>query len=125
MGANANGNTNVTFRNLRDYKLEFGYTPKNNDRHHFRLAYDYLENIYEGKVNTYNDIYRPLIAALMGNPFVGFAEDVKGNLITFSYTYKLSTDTRLKLCYQKSKVEAKDVPDQDGSLYFVEIYSRF
>ena len=73
MGANANGNTNVTFRNLRDYKLEFGYTPKNNDRHHFRLAYDYLENIYEGKVNTYNDIYRPLIAALMGNPFVGFA----------------------------------------------------
>ena len=102
-----NGNTNQTFNNLRDYKLEFGYTLKNDDRHHFRLAYDYLEK------------------NAMATPFVGYVEDVKANMVTFSYTYRLSENTRLKLCYQNTKLEAKNVPDQCVDLYFAELYSRF
>ena len=118
-----NGNTNQTFNNLRDYKLEFGYTLKNDDRHHFRLAYDYLENIYERRSNTYDNIFGNIIRNT--NPLLGYIEDVKANILTFSYTYRLSENTRLKLCYQNTKLEAKNVPDQCVDLYFVELYSRF
>ncbi len=117
VGMAANANTNRTFNNLRDYKLEFGYTLKNDDRHHFRLAYDHLENIYEGKDNTFNRI--------AGNPLVGFINDLKGNVVTFAYTYRLAENTRLKFGYQNSKVEASNMPDQKVNLYFTEIYSRF
>jgi hypothetical protein len=121
-----NFNTNRNFNNLRDYKLEFGYTLKNDDRHHFRLAFDYLENIYEGKTNTYDAIYGRIIRNHPnGNPMMGFVDDVKAHMITFSYTYKLSENTRLKLCYQNTDLEARNMPDQSMNLYFVELYSRF
>ena len=116
-GMAANANTNRTFQNLRDYKLEIGYTLKNNDKHHFRLAYDHIINIYDGKDNTFNRI--------AGNPLVGFITDLKSNVLTFTYTYKLAENTRLKFGYQNSKVEAKDMPDQKVNLYFTELYSKF
>jgi hypothetical protein len=41
----ARGNAqNFRFYNMKDIKLEVGYTLKNNDKHSFRLAYDYLQN---------------------------------------------------------------------------------
>ena len=49
-----NANTNLTFKNLNDYKLQFGFKARNNDKHNFRLAYDYLNNRYENKANTFN-----------------------------------------------------------------------
>ena len=110
-------NTNRTYQNLRDYKLELGYTLKNDDRHHFRLAYDYVVNIYDGKDNTMNRV--------AGNPLVGFINDVKGNVVTFAYTYKLTPNTRIKLCYQNSKVESNNMPKQCVDLYFTEIFSMF
>ncbi len=119
-----NDNTNQPFQNLHDYKLEIGYT-LDDDRHHFRLAYDYLENDYQLKQNNFNRIFSPIMSAAMGNPFVYYVEDVKANIITFNYTYRLNKDTRLKLCYQNMKVEAKDVPEQNVDLYFTELYSRF
>jgi hypothetical protein len=112
-----NGNTDITFNNIRDYKLEFGYTLKNNDRHHFRLAYDHLVNVYDGKDNTFN--------SLAGNLLPGYINDFKSNIITFTYTYRLAENTRLKLGYQNTKMEANDMPDQCGDLYFTEIYSKY
>ena len=112
-----NGNTNITFNNIRDYKLAFDYTLKNDDRHHFRLAYDYIENIYEGKDNTFN--------TMAGNPLVGYINDFKGNIITFAYTYRLAENTRLKIGYQNSCVKASNMPDDKINLYYTEIYSRF
>ena len=110
---------------MRDYKLEIGYCLKNNDRHHFRFAYDYIENIYNGRDNTFNNLFGPIVSTAMNNPVVDYAIDVKSNVLTFSYTHKLSENTRLKLCYQNMKLEAKDVPDQCVDLYFAELYSRF
>ncbi len=112
-----NANNNQTYKNLSDLKLQVCYTPKNDDRHKFRLAYDHLENVYDGKANTFNTV--------AGNPLVGFINDLKGDVITFAYTYQLSAHTRLKLCYQKSKVEASNMPDQNVDLYFTEIFSQF
>ena len=112
-----NGNDNQTYQNLRDYKLELTYTLKNDDRHKFRLAYDHIINIYDGKANTFNTV--------VGNPLVGFIDDLKSDIVTFSYTYQLSAHTRLKLCYQKSKVEACNMPTQKADLYFTEIFSQF
>ncbi|MBP5470743.1 MAG: S-layer homology domain-containing protein [Candidatus Riflebacteria bacterium] len=112
-----NGNDNQTFKNMTDLKLQVGYTLKNDDRHKFRLAYDHLENVYDGKANTFNTV--------AGNPLVGFINDLKGDVITFAYTYQLSEHTRLKICYQNSKVKACDMPDQKVDLYFTEIFSTF
>ncbi len=90
---------------------------KNNDKHHFRLAYDHIINIYDGKDNTFNRI--------AGNPLGGFINDLESNVVTFTYTYRLAENTRLKLGYQNAKVEAKDMPDQKVNLYFTELYSKF
>ena len=117
VGMAANANTNRTYNNLRDYKLEFGYTLKNDDRQHFRLAYDHIENIYEGKNNTFN--------VIAGNPLGGFINDLKSNVVTFSYTYKFAENTRLKVGYQNTKVEADNMPNQRVDLYFTELYSKF
>ncbi len=112
-----NGNDNQTFKNLSDLKLQVCYTLKNDDRHKFRLAYDHLENLYDGKANTFNTV--------AGNPLVGFINDLKGDVITFAYTYQLSAHTRLKMCYQNSKVKANNMPDQKVDLFFTEIFSTF
>jgi hypothetical protein len=112
-----NANDNQTFKNLSDLKLQVGYTLKNDDRHKFRLAYDHLQNLYDGKANTFNTVAR--------NPLGGFINDLKGDVITFAYTYQLSPHTRLKLCYQNSKVKASNMPTQKVDLYFTEIFSTF
>ena len=54
-----------------------------------------------------------------------YFEDLKANIITFEYTYKLAENTRLRLGFQNSKTEAKDMPDIKANLYYTEIYSRF
>ncbi len=112
-----NANDNQTFKNLSDLKLQVGYTLKNDDRHKFRLAYDHLQNLYDGKANTFNTV--------AGNPLGGFINDLKGDVITFAYTYQLSPHTRLKLCYQNSKVKASNMPTQKVDLYFTELFSTF
>ena len=112
-----NGNDNQTFKNLTDLKLQIGYTLKNDDRHRFRLDYDHLENVYDGKANTFNTV--------AGNPLGGFINDLKGDVVTFAYYYQLTPNTRLKLCYQNSKVKASNMPTQKVDLYFTELYSRF
>lgn len=113
----ADAGTNKTFQNLRDYKLQLFYKLKNNNSHSFRLAYDYLENIYDGRANTFNTV--------AGNPLVGFINDLKGNVITFTYSYQLSKHTRLKVGYQNAKVKASNMPDQKVDFYFTELFSKF
>ncbi|MBR4570323.1 MAG: hypothetical protein IKO19_06600, partial [Candidatus Riflebacteria bacterium] len=120
------GNTNLDFCNLSDIKLELGYTLKNNDKHSFRLAYDMIQNKKDGHDNVF--------AQNAGG--LGYNADLKANIITFEYTYKLAENTRLRLGYQNSSVEGKDYragannenvacPDIDTNLYYAEIYSRF
>ena len=108
------GNTNRNFQNLSDIKLELGYTLKDNDKHSFRLAYDHIENDEDGSWNTF--------AAVAGN---GYQNGLEANIITFEYTYKLAENTRLRLGYQNSGIEADNMPDIDTNLYYAEVYSKF
>ena len=115
------GNGNYDFCNLKDIKLEIGYTLKDNDKHNFRLAYDNVQNDKNDKPNAF--------VAAAGN---NYQADLKANIITFEYTYKLAENTRLRLGYQNSKVEGKQnvagaqsSPDIKTNLYYTEIYSRF
>ena len=113
----ANANTNRTFQNLRDYKLQIGFTPKNAQRHHLRLAYDYVENIYDGKENTFN--------ILAGSPVMGFINDMRSHIFTLDYTYKFTNDTRFRFGYKNSRVNASNRPELWVNLYFTELFSRF
>ena len=113
-------NTNFDFCNLSDIKLEIGYTLKDNDKHSFRLAYDHVENDKNNAGNIFADA-----AAANGAPAGAYTQSLEANIITFEYTYKLAENTRLRLGYQNSKVEAKDSADIDNNLYYTEIYSRF
>ena len=107
-------NTNRNFKNLSDIKLELQYTLKDNDKHSFRLAYDMIQNDKDGSYNTF-------AAATEA----GYQNGLEANIITFEYTYKLAENTRLRLGYQNSKIEADNRPDIDSNLYYTEIYSRF
>jgi len=107
------------FYNLSDIKLELGYTLKDNDKHSFRLAYDHINNKDDNKPNTLS----VQAAAINGN--ADYSKDLEANIITFEYTYKLAENTRLRLGFQNSKTEAKDMPDIKANLYYTEIYSRF
>lgn len=111
--ANGRG-TNVTFNNLSDIKLQLGYTLKDNDKHAFRLAYDYITNDDDKKANTFSN-----------SGFAGFVKDLEANLVTLEYTYKLAENTRIRMGYQNVKVEADAQVDQKADLYYTEIYSRF
>ena len=51
--------------------------------------------------------------------------DLKGNVITFTYSYQLSKHTRLKVGYQNAKVKASNMPDQKVDFYFTELFSKF
>jgi hypothetical protein len=119
----ARGNAqNFRFYNLNDLKLEVGYTLKNNDKHSFRLAFDYLTNKDDDKSNTFADRV---------NQQNAYTHDLKASIITFEYTYKLAENTRLRLGYQNGKVEGNNgqqgvsIDDVKTNLYYTEIYSRF
>lgn len=113
----ANADTNRTFRNLRDCKLQIGFSPKNSQKHHLRVAYDYVVNIYDGKENTFNTI--------AGNPLDGFINDMRSHIFTFDYSYKLAEDTRLRFGFKNSNVEARNMPELWVNLYFTELFSTF
>ena len=116
-------NTNLRFYNMNDLKLEVAYTLKNNDKHSFRLAYDNITNKDDAKGNLFADRTG------------AYDTDLKANIITFEYTYKLAENTRIRFGYQNSSVEGKrdmgvgqaayNTGDIDVNLYYTEIYSRF
>ncbi len=108
--------TNYAFHNLKDLKVQLGYTLKNADKHNFRLAYDNVQNKKDGEPNTFS--YQTATPATNG---------LKANIITFEYTYQLAENARIRLGYQNSKVEAdiEGSEDQKSNLYFTELYTRF
>ncbi len=116
-----NAGNNLDFCNLSDLKLELCYTLKDNDKHNFRLAYDMVQN----KKDDSGNIFSAMIQARDNTGMANYQEDLKANIITFEYTYKLAENTRLRLGFQNSKTEAKDMPDIKANLYYTEIYSRF
>jgi hypothetical protein len=117
------------FTNMSDLKLEVNYTLKNNDKHSFRLAYDYLTNDKDTVANTGST----MVDEIAHNYGFGqgqdltmlYAPDTKVNVITFEYTYKLAENTRLRLGYQNGKFEADNQPDMKTSLYYTELFSKF
>jgi hypothetical protein len=117
-----NGAQNFRFYNVKDIKLELGYTLKNNDKHSFRLAYDYVQNDKDDVGNPFYD-----------NNGGAYMKDVKVNVITLEYTYKLAENTRLRLGFQNIKCQGDGaqgdntikLDDAKANLYYTEIYSRF
>ena len=89
--------------NIRDVKVQIGYTLKNAKKHSFRLAYD--------KIREYKIID-------------GMKTDT--DLITAEYRYKLSENTRIRFVYQNAK-DKYDIFTPDGrvNIYLTEIYARF
>ena len=123
----ANGfGTNFSLNNMSDIKLELDYTLKDNDKHNFRLAYDYLQNDKNNVDNT-GSLMVEDIGGIYGYnvPNGMYAEDTKVNVITFEYTYKLAENTRLRLGYQNGKFEAKNQIDMKTNLYYTELFSKF
>ena len=116
MAANNGGSVfdvDNNFKNLKDLKVQVGYTLKNADKHSFRFAYDNVQNDKDG------------VATIFSAKVPGYVNNLKANVITFDYTYKLAENTRIKLGYQNSKVEADGQDNVKTDLYFAEIYSRF
>ncbi len=88
--------------NIKDAKIQFGFTLKNADKHSFRFAFD---KIREKDSET-------------------FKTDT--NLITAEYRYQLSENTRIRFVYQNAKdKEEFFTPQGRINYYFTEIYSRF
>ena len=126
MAAN-NGGSISEFNNLKDLKVQLGYTLKNNDKHSFRLAYDNVQNKKDGE-STFSKTIAERAHVRAG------LESLKADIITFEYQYKLSDNARLRLGYQNSKIKADamqvggtELPfeDQKSDLYFTELYTRF
>ena len=110
----------TSFKNLKDIKVQVGYTLKNADKHSFRLAYDNVQNDKDDQPTIFNN----------NADLANYLKDVEANIITFEYQYKLAENTRIRLGYQNSKIEGKNgagasLEDVKSNLFYTEIYSRF
>ena len=119
-GGNSVFNRERSFKNLKDIKVQVGYTLKNADKHSFRLAYDNVQNDKDDQGTIFND----------NADLANYVKDVEANIITFEYQYKLAENTRIRLGYQNSKIEGKNgagasLEDVKSNLFYTEIYSRF
>ena len=119
-GGNSVFNRERSFQNLKDIKVQVGYTLKNADKHSFRLAYDNVQNDKDDQPTIFNE----------NNDLANYVKDVEANIITFEYQYKLAENTRIRLGYQNSKTEGKNnagasLEDVKSNLFYTEIYSRF
>ena len=112
-----NFDTNMTFQNLYDVKFQLDYKINNNEKHNLRFAYDLVQNKYHNKTNTVNK--------KINNPYPGFIDHFKVNLITLDYTFQIDNNSRLRLGYQNGHAEAIGMPNQKTNLYFTELISRF
>lgn len=118
----------LRFYNLQDVKLQVTFRPHNNDKHQFRLAYDFVT---EGKdhYSTYRDAKNTL----------GYAK-VDFNMLTFEYSYQLAENTKLRVGYAKvfenslitrgqrnpdGSLVSQPVKAKDQSIFFSEVYSKF
>ena len=72
---------------------------------------------YDNKKNTVN--------LRINNPYPGFIDNFKANLVTFDYTLQIDDHSRLRFGYQNTNAEAIGMPDQKINLYFTELFSRF
>ena len=119
-GGNSVFNRERSFKNLKDIKVQVGYTLKNADKHSFRLAYDNVQNDKDDQGTIFND----------NADLANYVKDVEANIITFEYQYKLAENTRIRLGYQNSKIEGKNgagasLEDVKSNIFYTEIYSRF
>ena len=109
----ANNNNFIT--NLQDIKIQAEYTPKNNDKHIFRLAYDILTPKNDDKTSMFF-----MKKADNGQPK---ASD-KANIITFEYKYKLAKNTRIRIGYTDFKYDSGNA-FSDYNMFWTEIYVKY
>lgn len=105
----------MNFKNLSDLKIQVGYTPKNAQKHGFRLAYDKVKSD-EDNIN-----------------FIGLSRNnmwqkVDFGMFTFEYIYKLGENTRLRMVYASTDDDSLDHGGnkvENQSYFTTEIYTRF
>lgn len=95
--------SNGFINNIKNIKVQIGYTLRNADRHSFRFAYDKIK-----EKNSYN-----------------FKTDT--NLFTAEYQYKVSNNSRIRFIYQNAKDDEGHFTAKGSreKLLLTEIYSRF
>jgi hypothetical protein len=101
--------------NVQDIKVQVEYTPKTNDKHYFRLAYDILSPKDDDKASVF---FRRKAAA--GQP-----ESSDGaKVITFEYKYKLAKNTRIRIGYTDFKYDSGNA-FSDYNMFWTELYVKY
>ena len=108
-------NNGMNFKNLSDLKIQVGYTPKNAQKHNFRLAYDKVRSDKDN-INFFG-LFRS-----------NMWQKVDFGMFTFEYIYRLGENTRLRMVY--SSVDENSLNHagnevENQSYFTTEIYTRF
>ena len=108
-------NNGMNFKNLSDLKIQVGYTPKNAQKHNFRLAYDKVRSDKDN-INFFG-LFRS-----------NMWQKVDFGMFTFEYIYRLGENTRLRMVYASTDDDSlyHDGYEVKNKSYFTtEIYTRF
>ena len=101
--------------NVQDIKVQVEYTPKTNDKHYLRLAYDILSPKDDDKASVF---FRAKAAA--GAP----ASSDEAKVITFEYKYKLAKNTRVRIGYTDFKYDSGNA-FSDYNMFWTELYVKY
>ena len=101
--------------NVQDIKIQAEYTPKTNNKHYFRLAYDILSPKDDDKASVF---FRRKAAA--GQP----ASSDGAKVITFEYKYKLAKNTRIRIGYTDFKYDSGNA-FSDYNMFWTELFCKY
>ena len=104
------GVINPVVANIEDLKVQFEYTPKNNNKHYFRVAYDLVKPKDDNKLNTFF--------------VVGNGNSDSCDVLNVEYRYRLAENTRFRIGYTDYNYGSGDFKF-DSSIFWTEIFSRF
>ena len=96
--------------NIEDLKVQFEYTPRNNNKHYFRVAYDLVKPKDENKINTFF--------------VVGDGNSDSCDVLNAEYRYRLAENTRLRIGYTDYNYGSGN-NKFDSRIFWTEIFSRF
>lgn len=100
----------VDVHNLQDIKVQFEYTPRNNNRHYLRVAYDMVQPKDDSKGSTF---------------FVaGNGNSDKADVLNAEYRYRIAENTRLRFGYTDFKYNSGN-NKHDYNIFWTEILTRF
>ncbi len=101
----------VDVNNLQDLKVQFEYTPRNNNKHYLRVAYDVVKAKDDNKASTF---------------FAGGNGDSDScDVLNVEYRYRLAENTRLRIGYTDYNFASGNNKPDDSNIFWTEIFSRF